>query len=56
MKKFFLSSILIAQSSLVLAAGNPVAVGDVLGRDLSVSGFGYLGHLGVLAEKIMWLK
>ncbi|WP_151753496.1 hypothetical protein [Acinetobacter soli] len=51
MKKFFLSSILIAQSSLVLAAGNPVAVGDVLGRDLSVSGFGYLGHLGVLAAK-----
>ena len=34
---------------LASAAGNPVKVGDVLGRDLSVFGFGSLGHVGVLA-------
>lgn len=50
MKKTLLASILIAQSSLLFAAGNPVAVGDVLGRDLSVTGFGSLGHLGILAS------
>ncbi|CAA0235133.1 hypothetical protein ABKPCSM17A_02307 [Acinetobacter baumannii] len=50
MKKILLSSILLAQSSLLFAAGNPVAVGDVLGRDLSVTGFGALGHLGMLAS------
>ena len=34
---------------LASAAGNPVKVGDVLGRDLSVFGFGSLGHVGLLA-------
>lgn len=50
MKKILLTSVLLAQSSLLFAAGNPVAVGDVLGRDLSVTGFGALGHLGILAS------
>lgn len=50
MKKILLSALLIGQSSIVLAVGNPVAVGDVLGRDLSVTGFGFLGHVGVLAS------
>lgn len=45
-----LISVLLAQSSLLFAVGNPVAVGDVLGRDLSVTGFGALGHLGILAS------
>ncbi|WP_336038734.1 hypothetical protein [Acinetobacter calcoaceticus] len=50
MKKILLVPILLAQSSLLFAAGNPIAVGDVLGRDLSVLGFGALGHLGLLAS------
>ena len=50
MKKFLLASSLLISSSLVLAAGNPIAVGDVLGRDLSVTGFGALGHVGILAS------
>lgn len=50
MKKIVLSGFLLIQSSILFAAGNPVAVGDVLGRDLSVTGFGALGHLGLLAS------
>lgn len=41
MKKTLLLPILLAQSTLLFAAGNPVAVGDVLGRDLSVTGLAH---------------
>ena len=49
-EKILLISVLLAQSSLLFAVGNPVAVGDVLGSDLSVTGFGALGHLGIPAS------
>jgi hypothetical protein len=50
MKKILLTSILLAQTSLLFAAGNPIAVGDVLGRDLAQKPLGALGHLGLLAS------
>ena len=50
MKKIVLSGFLLIQSSILFAAGNPVAVGDVLGRDLDQKPIGALGHLGLLAS------
>ena len=50
MKKIVISGFLLIQSSILFAAGNPVAVGDVLGRDLDQKPIGALGHLGLLAS------
>ena len=41
-EKIIIPLLLITTSSLAIADNNPVAFGDVVGRDLSVTGFGYL--------------
>ncbi|EPF72159.1 hypothetical protein [Acinetobacter rudis] len=50
MKKVLLVVSLSMYSIAASAAGNPVAVGDVVGRDLSVWGLGALVHIGLLAS------
>lgn len=50
MKKILLTSLFTMTTSIAFAAGNPIKTGDVLGRDLSVFGFGSLGHTGLLVS------
>nr|WP_227591457.1 hypothetical protein [Acinetobacter sp. Marseille-Q1620] len=49
-KNTLAASLVLSISSWCIAAGNPVAVGDVVGRDLSVALVGFLGHVGLLAS------
>ena len=50
MKKILIAASLSMSSVSIFASGDPVAAGDVLGRNLSVIGLGSLGHIGVLAS------
>ena len=50
MKKILIAASLSMSSVSIFASGDPVAAGDVLGRNLSVIGLGALGHIGVLAS------
>lgn len=46
MKLVSLSTLLLVASSSAFA-GNPKSVGDVVARDLSISGLGWAGHVGI---------
>jgi len=37
----------LATVTALAAGGNPQAVGDVMGRDMAVTGLGWLGHVGI---------
>ena len=48
MKKIIIMfGILIITSISLLATSNPKATGDIVGRDLSISGLGWAGHVGI---------
>lgn len=51
LSKYAAIGVLIFSISIEALAGEPNTVGDVVGRDLSIPPFGYLGHLGLLASK-----
>ena len=44
---------LIAMAVSTVAAGDPKAAGDVIGRDLDIAGFEKLGHLGVFGGRLI---
>lgn len=50
MNKIFICALFLGQCSFVFAAGNPVATGDVVGRDLGSAGMGVLGHVGLFVS------
>lgn len=49
LSKKILTCIFLSTLTVVANAGDPKSIGDVLGRDLSITGFGFLGHVGILS-------